>query len=62
MRRGLAILVVVLVVLGLVAAFLQSVIPAMAEQFQAMVRDFPHYLASLQHRSPACARSAAGTI
>jgi len=39
------------VVLGLVAAFLQSVIPAMAEQFQAMVRDFPHYLASLQHRS-----------
>ena len=50
-RRGLAILVVVLVVLGLVAAFLQSVIPAMAEQFQAMVRDFPHYLASLQHRS-----------
>ena len=50
-RRGVAILVVVLVVLGLVAAFLQSVIPAMAEQFQAMVRDFPHYLASLQHRS-----------
>ena len=50
-RRGLAILVVVLVVLGLVVAFLQSVIPAMAEQFQAMVRDFPHYLASLQHRS-----------
>ncbi len=50
-RRGLAILVVVLVVLGLVAAFLQSVIPAMAEQFQAMVRDFPHYVASLQHRS-----------
>jgi predicted PurR-regulated permease PerM len=51
MRRGLAILVVVLVVLGLVAAFLQSVIPAMAEQFQVMVRDFPHYVASLQHRS-----------
>jgi predicted PurR-regulated permease PerM len=50
-RRGLAILVVVLVVLGLVAAFLQSVIPTMAEQFQAMVKDFPHYLASLQHRS-----------
>ena len=50
-RRGLAILVVVLVTLGLVAAFLQSVIPAMAEQFQAMVRDFPHYVASLQHRS-----------
>jgi predicted PurR-regulated permease PerM len=50
-RRGLAILVVVLVVLGLVAAFLQSVVPVMAEQFQAMVRDFPHYLASLQHRS-----------
>jgi hypothetical protein len=36
-RRGLAILVVVLVTLGLVAAFLQSVIPAMADQFPALV-------------------------
>jgi predicted PurR-regulated permease PerM len=50
-RRGVAIVLVVLVVLGLAAAFLQSVIPAMAGQFQAMVRDFPHYLASLQNRS-----------
>jgi predicted PurR-regulated permease PerM len=50
-RRGLAILVVVLVTLGLVAAFLQSVIPAMVSEFQVMVRDFPHYLASAQHRS-----------
>jgi predicted PurR-regulated permease PerM len=50
-RRGVAILVVVLVALGLTAAFLQSVIPAMVDQFQAMVRDFPHYMASLQHRS-----------
>jgi predicted PurR-regulated permease PerM len=50
-RRGIAIVVVVLVVLGMAAAFLQSVIPAMVGQFQAMVTDFPHYLASLQHRS-----------
>jgi predicted PurR-regulated permease PerM len=50
-RRGIAIVLVVLAVLGLVAAFLQSVIPAMVGQFQAMVTDFPHYLASLQHRS-----------
>lgn len=50
-RRGIAIAVVVLVVLGMVAAFLQSVIPAMADQFHAMVKDFPHYLASQQHRS-----------
>jgi hypothetical protein len=50
-RRGIAIAVVVLVVLGMVAAFLQSVIPAMADQFHAMVKDFPHYLAIQQHRS-----------
>jgi predicted PurR-regulated permease PerM len=50
-RRGVAILLVVVVGLGLVAAFLQSVIPAMAGQFQAMVKNFPHYLASLQDRS-----------
>ena len=50
-RRGLAILVVVLVTLGLVAAFLQSVIPAMADQFPALVKAFPHYLARLQDRS-----------
>jgi predicted PurR-regulated permease PerM len=50
-RRGIAIVVVVLVVLGMAAAFLQSVIPAMVGQFRAMVTDFPHYLASVQHRS-----------
>lgn len=50
-RRGIAITVVVLVTLGMVAAFLQSVIPAMVGQFHAMVKDFPHYLASLEHRS-----------
>jgi hypothetical protein len=27
------------------------VIPALVDQFQAMVRDFPHYMANLQHRS-----------
>jgi predicted PurR-regulated permease PerM len=50
-QRGVAILVVVLVALGLTAAFLQSVVPALVDQFQAMVRDFPHYMANLQHRS-----------
>jgi predicted PurR-regulated permease PerM len=43
--------VVVLVALGLTAAFLQSVVPALVDQFQAMVRDSPHYMANLQHRS-----------
>jgi predicted PurR-regulated permease PerM len=51
MRRGPAILVVVLVALVLVAAFLQSMIPVMVEQFQAMVKDLPRYAASLQDRS-----------
>ena len=50
-QRGVAILVVVLVALGLTAAFLQSVVPALVDQFQAMVRDFPRYMTSLQHRS-----------
>ena len=49
LRRGIAIAVVVVVVLGMAAAFLQSVIPAMADQFHAMVKDFPRYLASQQH-------------
>ena len=51
LRRGLSVLVIILVTLGLAAAFLQSVIPAMIGQFDALVKDFPGYLASLQHRS-----------
>jgi predicted PurR-regulated permease PerM len=51
MRRGLAVLVIFLVAGGLVAAFLVSVIPALVHQFDALVRDFPGYLASLQERS-----------
>src|ERR1700751_4468574 len=51
MRRGLAVLVIFLVVGGLAAAFLVSVIPAMIHQFQALVHDFPGYFASLQERS-----------
>jgi predicted PurR-regulated permease PerM len=35
----------------LIAAFLQSVIPAMVDQFDALVKDFPGYLATLQRRS-----------
>jgi predicted PurR-regulated permease PerM len=51
MRRGLAVLVIFLVAGGLVTAFLVSVIPALVHQFQALVHDFPGYLASLQDRS-----------
>jgi predicted PurR-regulated permease PerM len=51
MRRGLAVLLIFLVAGGLVAAFLVSVIPAMVHQFQALVNDFPGYLANLQERS-----------
>jgi len=51
MRRGLAVLVIFLIAAGLVAAFLVSVIPAMVHQFQALVHDFPGYLATLQERS-----------
>jgi predicted PurR-regulated permease PerM len=51
MRRGLAVLLIFLLAGGLVAAFLVSVIPALVHQFEALVRDFPGYLASLQERS-----------
>lgn len=51
MRRGLAVLIIFLVAGGLVAAFLVSVIPALVHQFEALVRDFPGYLANLQERS-----------
>jgi predicted PurR-regulated permease PerM len=50
-RRSLAVLVIFLVAGGLVAAFLVSVIPAMVHQFEALVRDFPGYIASLSDRS-----------
>ena len=51
MRRGLAVLLIFLIAGGLVAAFLMSVVPAMVHQFQALVNDFPGYLANLQERS-----------
>jgi predicted PurR-regulated permease PerM len=51
MRRGLAVLVILLIAGGLTAAFLVSVIPAMVHQFQALVHDFPGYIASLSDRS-----------
>jgi len=51
MRRSLAVLVIFLVASGLVAAFLMSVIPAMVHQFEALVHDFPGYIANLQDRS-----------
>jgi predicted PurR-regulated permease PerM len=50
-RRGLAVLLIFLAAAGLVAAFLVSVIPAMVDQFQSLLHDFPGYLARLQDRS-----------
>ena len=50
-RRGLAVLLIFLVALGLVAAFLVAVIPALVHQFQVLVHNFPDYLAQLQDRS-----------
>ncbi|MDT5025861.1 MAG: hypothetical protein QOE61_2287 [Micromonosporaceae bacterium] len=50
MRRGFAVLVVVLVTLGSVAALLQAVIPAMVQQFRTMVTDFPELVTSVQDR------------
>ena len=44
-------LVIFVIAGGLTAAFLVSVIPAMVHQFQALVHDFPGYVASLSDRS-----------
>ena len=52
MRRGVAVLLIFLVLAGVMAAFLLSVIPVMVHQFDALIHDFPGYLSSLQHRSP----------
>lgn len=49
--RGLAVLLIFVVALGLVAAFLVAVIPALVHQFQVLVHNFPDYLAQLQDRS-----------
>jgi predicted PurR-regulated permease PerM len=51
MRRSLAVLVIFVIAAGLTAAFLISVIPALVHQFQALVHDFPGYVASLSDRS-----------
>jgi len=50
-RRGLAVLLIFAVALGLVAAFLVTVIPALVHQFQVLLNNFPDYLAQLQDRS-----------
>ncbi len=50
-RRGLAVLLIFMVALGLVAAFLVAVIPALVHQFQVLLHNFPDYLAQLQDRS-----------
>ena len=50
-RRGLAVLLIFVVALGLMAVFLVAVIPALVHQFQVLVHNFPDYLAQLQDRS-----------
>ncbi len=50
-RRGWAVTLIFALAMGLVAAFLMSVIPAMVSQFQELVQNFPSYVANLQDRS-----------
>jgi predicted PurR-regulated permease PerM len=51
MRRGLAVTIIFTVFLGLLVAFLMSVIPPLVNQFGQLVRHFPEFLASLQEKS-----------
>ena len=51
-RRGWAVVVILLITTGIVAGFLISVIPSMVHQFQVLIHDFPGYVKTLQERSP----------
>ena len=55
-RRGWAVVVILLITTGIVAGFLVSVIPSMVHQFQVLIHDFPGYVESLQERSPSFRR------
>jgi predicted PurR-regulated permease PerM len=55
-RRGWAVLVILLITIGIVAGFLISVIPQMVHQFQALIHDFPGYAKEFQNRSPSFRR------
>ena len=56
MRRGWAVVVILLITTGIVAGFLISVIPSMVHQFQVLIHDFPGYVKTLQDRSPSFRR------
>src|SRR5215217_1050469 len=51
MRRGFAVTLIFLLVFGLAAAFLLSIIPPLVTQFSNLVDDLPGYLTRLQERS-----------
>jgi predicted PurR-regulated permease PerM len=48
MRRGFAVIAVVIVTLGSAAAFLRAMIPSLVRQFRTMKIDFPERLTNLQ--------------
>jgi predicted PurR-regulated permease PerM len=51
MRRGTAVLVVGLLVLGLVAGFLAVIVPPVANEVTQLVRAIPHVLQEIQNKS-----------
>ena len=55
-RRGWAVVVILLITTGIVVGFLVSVIPSMVHQFQVLIHDFPGYVKTLQERSPSFRR------
>ena len=55
-RRGWAVVVILLITTGIVAGFLVSVIPSMVHQFQVLIHDFPGYVKEIQNRSPSFRR------
>jgi predicted PurR-regulated permease PerM len=55
-RRGWAVLIILLITAGIVAGVLISVIPSMVHQFQVLIHDFPGYVKTLQDRSPSFRR------
>ena len=51
MRRGLAVTLMLVAFLGIIAAFLISVIPPLMDQFESLVADAPAYVERLQRES-----------
>lgn len=59
--RGVSVMALYVVVLGIAALVISSIIPAVVDQFKLLVQNFPAFLASFQERYPSVS-GAFGTV